>query len=588
MQILSVAIVVAMVLGFLWGRLQYDIVAGLALMAAVAAGVVAPKEAFSGFSDDVVVIVASALVISAAIARSGVLDGALRMLTGRFGTLQAQLAVLLIFVAIASAIIKNIAALAMTIPIAIQLARKQGVSPSLVLMPMSFAALLGGLMTLVGTSPNIIVSRVRMEILGKPFGMLDFLPVGGVLCAAGLVFLVFAYRILPKDRQGAAGIESAVEVSDYLTEVVVPEASPMAGKTVADVLALAGGEARVTALIRGGSRTLVPLPDVGLQAGDIVLMQGDKQALESAISRGKLDHETESRRIATAPGTDEVRSVECIVQPNSALIGTSASSFGLHERHNLNLVAISRAGKTFRDRLRDVELHVGDVVVLQGATSQLAASFKDLGVLPLAGGKVTLGERRRGVMALAVLFACFLLVSTGLVPTAVGFAGAALAIVLFRALPLRDAYAAIDWSVLVVLAAVIPISSALQNTGATDVFARWLSTVSTGLPVWGALALIMATGMAVTPFLNNAATVLILGPISAAFAKNLGLNPEPFLMAVAIGAASDFLTPIGHQCNLLVMGPGGYRFSDYARLGAPLSLLVLTAGVPLVLLIWPA
>lgn len=587
MQILSVAIVVVMVLGFLWGRLQYDVVAGLALMAAVAAGVVSPKVAFSGFSDDVVVIVASALVISAAISRSGVLDGALRMLTGRFGSLQAQLTVLLIFVAIASAIIKNIAALAMTIPIAIQMARKQGVSPSLLLMPMSFAALLGGLMTLVGTSPNIIVSRVRLEILGKPFGMLDFLPVGGVLCALGLVFLAFAYRLLPKDRQGAAGLESAVEVSDYLTEVVVPETSPMAGKTIADVLALAGGAMRVTSLIRGGSRTLVPLPDVGLQAGDIVLLQGDKLALESAISRGKFDHETGSRRIITAPGTDEVRSVECIVQPNSALIGTSDSTFGLHERHNLNLVALSRAGKTFRDRLRDVELHVGDVVVLQGASSQLAASFRDLGVLPLAGGQVALGERRRGALALMILFACFSLVSTGMVPTAVGFAGAALAIVLFRALPLRDAYAAVDWSVLVVLAAVIPISTALQTTGATDVFARWLSGVSTGLPVWGALALIMATGMAVTPFLNNAATVLILGPIAAAFARNLGLNPEPFLMAVAIGAASDFLTPIGHQCNLLVMGPGGYRFSDYPRLGAPLSLIVLLAGVPLVLLVWP-
>lgn len=585
-QLFAVAIIVGMMGLFVWGRLRYDLVGALALLAAVAAGIVSPKDAFSGFSDDIVIIVASALVVSAAIGRSGMMESALRHVAPYARTTQSQVIVLVAAVTVLSAVIKNIGALAMLIPVAFQIARKNNKSPSVFLMPMSFGALLGGIVTLIGTSPNIIVARVRSEMTGQPFGMFDFTPVGIGIALAGVAFLAIGYRLIPHDRRGAATMNEALDIKDYVTEAAITETSPIIGQTVADLKRMAD-DVTVTSVVRNKTRSIAPLPDTTLREGDIVLLEGEPDALERAVSRAALELEGGDRSVAGEDPSHEVGVVEAVIGPNSMLVGHTAKRLALHERFRMNLIAVSRSNKRFTERLRDIKLKAGDVVALQGELAVLPGRLKEFGLLPLAERNLGIGSSRRGWIAVSILAITIVALAVGHVPVAIAFFGAAVLLVLFGALPLREAYEAIEWPILVMLATLIPVSDALRTTGTTDILAAWLSGTAGTLPPWGAIALILVAAMAVTPFLNNAATVLVMAPIAAGFANGLGYRPDAFLMAVAIGAACDFLTPIGHQCNTLVMGPGGYKFGDYARLGLPLSLLVIALGVPLIMFFWP-
>ncbi|KUL97044.1 permease [Bosea sp. WAO] len=586
-QILSCSLVAAMMAAFVWGRLRYDVVALLALLAGVVLGVVQPKDAFKGFSDDIVIIVASALIVSAAVARSGLVESALSRIAPALRTTQTQVMALVFTVAVMSAIIKNIGALAMMLPIAYQLARKDGKSPSVFLMPMAFASLLGGIVTLVGTSPNVIVSRVREELGGEPFAMFDFTPVGIGVAFAGCLFLGFGYRLLPKDRQGSASLDQALDIKDYVTEARIPANAPLSGRTIADLRKPADGEVDVVAILRGGKRRQAPLPDASLKAGDIVLLRGEAKALERVVAEGKLELVGQNRPTETEGSLDPARTGEAVVTQGSLLAGATAAELDLHARFQVNLLGISRAGERFTERLRDIRLADGDVVLLQGDEKLLPERLRELGLLPLAARSLSLGSARKRLITGAIVVGTVAVVALGLVPVAIAFFSAAVLLLALRALSLRDAYASVEAPILVMLAALIPVSDSLRTTGTTDLFAGWLAQAGAGLPGWGAVGLILVAAMAVTPFLNNAATVLVMAPIGAGFAKTLGYNPDAFLMAVAIGAACDFLTPIGHQCNTLVMGPGGYRFGDYARLGAPLSLLVILLTVPLILWVWP-
>jgi di/tricarboxylate transporter len=567
---------------FIWGKLRYDLVAVLALLAAVAVGIVPPDKAFSGFSDDIVIIVGSALVVSAAVARSGIIESALLTLTARTNRPGTQLIILTSAVTFLSAIVKNIGALAMLMPASFQMAKRSNVSPSIFLMPMAFGSLLGGLITLVGTSPNIIVSRVREELTGEPFGMFDYAPVGLGLAFAGLLFLRIGYRLLPV-REAPPSMGEALDITDYVTEARVPEGSSAEGLTVAAFRALTDQEVTITGLLRGHIRRAA-LPDSVLEAGNILLLEGEPEALERAIAKAGLELEGQHRDAAQ---DGEVGVIEAVVSRDSVLIGQAAGRMGLHERHGINLLAVSRSGKRFTERLRDIALCPGDVIVLQGSLETLPERLRDLGCLPLAERALRLGSVRRGLIPLGILGVAMVATALGLVPVAIAFFAAAALIMLSGTLPPREAYKHVEWPILVMIACLIPVSDALRTTGGTDLVAGWLSATASSLPPWGAVALIMAAAMAVTPFLNNAATVLVMAPIAALFADQLGYRPDAFLMAVAVGAGCDFLTPIGHQCNTLVLGPGGYRFGDYARLGAPLSLLVLVLGTPLILAVWP-
>jgi di/tricarboxylate transporter len=584
-QGLAFAIVIVMMVLFAWGRWRYDLVAAMALLAAVAVGIVKPQDAFKGFSDDIVIIVASALVVSAAVARSGVIERMVRLVGPYLKSTTQQIMALVGSVTVLSGFVKNVGALAMLMPVAFQFARRSGTSPSSLLMPMSFGALLGGIVTLVGTSPNIIVSRVREQILGQPFGMFDFTPVGVGIALAGFVFLVFGWRLIPL-RKGAASIDAAFNLEGYTTEVTVPEESPANGITVKALEELGEDEIEVITLLRSGSRRYEPAGNMVIKAGDILILQGEPAALERVVALEKLKLAREGKTHVVDTPSDEIGVTEAVITPDSQLVGNSVGQLKLFDRYAVNLLALSRKGRRITHRLRSVKLRAGDVVVFRGNLAAMPETLGELNCLPLAERDLRIG-RKASLFPILVLAAAMGLVAFNVVPVAIAFFGAAVILLLAGSLSLREAYDAIEWPILIMLGALIPVSDALRTTGGTDLIAAGLSQAATSLPAWGALALLLAAAMAVTPFLNNAATVLVMAPIAASFAERLGYNPDPFLMAVAIGAACDFLTPIGHQCNTLVMGPGGYRFGDYARLGLPLSVIVLAVGTPLIAFFWP-
>jgi di/tricarboxylate transporter len=341
------------------------------------------------------------------------------------------------------------------------------------------------------------------------------------------------------------------------------------------------------ALIRDGKRRPNPRGNIVIRPGDVLLVEGEQQALEEFIGRSKLSLIRDDRPILMENASEEIAVVEAVIGRNSLLQGQSVRQSDLYGQHGINLLGVSRSGYELTQHLRTARLAPGDIVLLQGAEQSLPTALKALDLLPLAEREVRLGSVRKRFLPAVVLAIAMTLVGFGVVPVAVAFFGAAVVIVALGGLKMREAYAALDGPLLVLIAALIPVSDAIQNTGGSDLIAGVLRNVFGGMPGVIAVGGVMLASMAVTPFLNNAATVLIVAPIGATLAKQLGFNPDPFLMAVAVGAACDFLTPIGHQCNTLVMGPGGYKFSDYPRLGAPLSLLVLLAGPPLILMFWP-
>jgi di/tricarboxylate transporter len=585
-QYLSIALLVAMMAMFVWGRFRYDITAMLALLAGLALGIVTPKAAFTGFSDDIVIIVGSALVISAAVQRSGMVERALALIAGRVTRIRTQLFVLTASVGVTSALVKNVGALAMLMPAAFQMAKKNKASPSVFLMPMSFASLLGGLMTLVGTSPNIIVSKVRQDMVGQPFRMFDYFPTGFGLLVIGLIFLRFGYRLLPRDRRGVPTMGEALDIQDYVTEVTIGKGSPAIDETVDQFTDRHDGDVTVTSVMRAGMRSQ-PRPWMTLREGDTLILGGEPDVLERVISTNKFALAGSERDVPEDRKDDEIGVIEAVIATNSPLIGRTASRMQLQRRLGINLIAVSREGERLTHRLGGTVLRAGDVVVLQGPLSLLPERLAELGALPLAERALRLGNSGRGVLPVAILAVAMIATATGYVPVAVAFFAAAALILAIGALPLAEAYASIEWPILIMLGALIPVSDTLRTTGASQILATWLAHVAASLPPWGAVALILVAAMAVTPFLNNAATVLVMAPIAAVFAHDLGYRPEAFLIATAMGAGCDFLTPIGHQCNTLVFGPGGYKFGDYARLGAPLSLLVVLFGTPLILMVWP-
>jgi di/tricarboxylate transporter len=585
-QILSLLTLAGTMALFLWGRFRFDVTAIIALLAAVALGIVKPKEAFTGFSDDIVIIVGSALVISAAVQRSGMIELVLNFATQRLSHVRSQLLMLTASVGFASALVKNVGALAMLMPAAFQLAKRSKANPSTFLMPMSFASLLGGLMTLVGTSPNIIVSRVREDMTGHPFRMFDYFPTGFGLLVIGLVFLRFGYRLLPRDRRAAPTIGDALDIKGYVTEAMVTEGSPVAGENIDDFVARHGGEVSVASVVRYGMRS-TPYPHADLREGDTLILSGDPDALERVIATDRLTLAGQDRDLPEGSEGAEIGVIEAVVTVASPLVGRTAEGLALQQHFGVNLIAISRAGENLTRQLGAIPLRAGDVIVLQGPLGLLPERMRDLGALPLAERTLRLGSARPGWLPVLILAAAMIATATGYVPVALAFFAAAGLMLVTGALPVREAYDAIEWPILIMLGALIPVSDSLRTTGASGVIATGLAHFAASLPPWGAVALILVSAMAVTPFLNNAATVLVMAPIAAVFAHDLGYRPEAFLIATAVGAGCDFLTPIGHQCNTLVFGPGGYRFSDYARLGAPLSLLVVLFGTPLILWVWP-
>ena len=582
-QGLAFAILIGTVGMFAWDKLRYDLVAMLSLSMGVVTGIVPPDKAFHGFSDPVVVVVAAALVVSAGIERSGIVERLARPLE-RLRSPDALVGTLSALVMVLSAFMKNIGALTIFIPLALRLARANNLPASQILMPLSFASLVGGLMTLIGTSPNIIIARVREDLTGHPYTMFDFTPVGLGVCLCAIVFLTFAWRVLPRDRQGAGAAEADFRIEDYLVEVRIQPQSPLIGATVADLEQLiSGGAVTVAAIIRDHGHRYVPGGDWQFSEDDILVIEGNPAAIKPLLDDAGLAM-VEARHDR---GGDHLTAIEAVVMPNSPLVGTSTAQSALRRRHGIAVLAISRAGRRHIQRLRQIEFLAGDVLVVEGAGDTLSETQTRLGCLPLAQRNLRFANRPTAFLTVLIAAAAMALVTAGILPVAPAFFLAAVAMVLLRCLPLRGAYEAIHWPIIILLGGLIPISDAMRSTGAADLLAGWLAMAASHVPAAMAVGLVLLASMLLAPFLHHAATVLLMGPVAAGMAVKLGLAMDPFLMAVAVGAASDFLTPIGHQCNTLVMGIGGYRFGDYWRFGLPLSVIVVVAGTALVLVVWP-
>lgn len=587
-QGLSFGLLGLMLVLFVSDRLRYDLVALLVLLLAIATGILPIAKAFEGFSNPLLPLIASALVLSTAVRNSGVVETGLRYMRPLLQSRHGQVAALVACVAVLSAIMKNVGALAIFLPIAMQLARRAKRPVSELLMPMSFASLVGGMMTLIGTSPNLIISSIRQQLLGAPYQMFDFLPVGAGLTLVAVAFLSFGWRLLPK-RQGQAA-DAPFRMEDFVAEAKLPGTSPLVGKTVGDLEALADHQVTVNAIIRQGDRRYIPAAYWRLYPDDELVLRGDPEDLHKLVEDAGLElvgKKELPNEAASDPESPDIVTVEAVITSNSPMIGRTPRQVRLRGRYGVNLLAVRSGGQPLRKRLGEVVFKEGDLVVLQGPAETINDTLARLGCLPLAERHLQLGRRRKVIGPLLILAACVALSATEVVPAAVAFTAGAVLIGVFRILSLQEIYESIDWPVLILLGSLIPVGEAMRSTGTTDLIAGWLSAGATHFPSPVALGALLTVTMLVTPLLHHAAAVIVMGPVGASLAHQLGLNVDPFLMAVAVGAGSDFLTPIGHQCNTLVMGPGGYRFTDYPRLGLPLSILVVLCGVPLILLFWP-
>ena len=589
-QAIVFGVLATMLVLFVWGRWRYDLVAVLALLAVLATGVLPFDQAFDGFAHPAVITVAAVLVLSRALQNAGLVDLVVRVLAPLKGHMALQLIAQTSIVAVLSAFMNNVGALALMLPVALRQAYRDGYSPAIALMPLAFGSLLGGLTTLIGTPPNIIVSTYRAAEIGEAYGMFAFAPVGGVVALVGVAFVsVLGWRLLPKDRRGAPEQDAVFDVEDYVTELRVPEGSDLVGKALVEVEALVDEDEDVTVIgiVRDETRRLAPRSHERVEVGDVLVVEAETSGIKALLSASDLTLEEDKHIERSDLGNDEVTVQEVIVAPSSSLAGRSPRAAQLRTRFNTNLLAVARHGKRIERRLADVSFQTGDVLLLQGPSERLSELLREHGLLPLAERDLGVARPQRLLLTASLMIAAIVAIMTGLAPAHVAFVAAAALLVLVGVLARDEPYRAIDWPVIVLLAALIPVGTALELTGGTALLADGVLALTGGLgPVWVMVTLMVVT-MLLSDVVNNNATAVLMAPLAIDLAQRLEVSLDPLLMAVAIGASCAFLTPIGHQSNTLVLKPGGYRFGDYWRLGLPLEVVIVLVSVPLILVVWP-
>ncbi len=608
-QLQILAILVATVVMFLWGRWRHDMVALGALLACVFAGLVPRSEAFAGFGHPAVITVACVLVMSRGLQNSGAVDILTQRLLPSSAGPTLTIAALTGLGALLSAFMNNVGALALLMPVAIQVAAKQRLPPGQVLMPLAFGSILGGMTTLIGTPPNLIVSGFRAQTGAGTFAMFDFTPVGLAVAAGGVLFVaLLGWRLVPaRERAGVEGFDTGA----YLTEARITEDSKAHGKSLADIgKVLEDADAQVVGLVRNEVRVTAPHAGRIMRAGDILVIEAEPKSLAAALSSLGLKlvealpvkPQEKSPKVESVPAKDkpldkgkgekavdveEVVLMELAVRPDTYLVGRSATDLQLRTRFGINLLALSRQGRRSIRRLRSERIQAGDVLLLQGSPDAVVSFGNEFGCVPLAQRAIRLPNRRQAVLATLIMAAAVGGAAFGLLPAAISFAAGVLAAMALRVVSPRTVYDAVDWPVIVLLAALIPVAGAMASTGAADLVARFfLEHLARGHPIIG-VALILVVTMTLSDFMNNAATAAVMCPIAISTAAQLDARPDSFLMAVAIGASCAFLTPIGHQNNTLILGPGGFRFGDYWKLGLPLEIVVIAISIPLLLFFWP-
>ena len=587
----------ALILGMLlWGRVRHDFVAIGGLAIAVVLGLVPEQKAFAGFSNEAVLIVALVLIASRGLENSG----ALALLSRKFArdgrSTATHIAILSGLGAALSSVMNNVAALALLMPLDMTAARKAGRPPGVTLMPLAYATMLGGVLTLIGTPPNIIASAIRAEQLGHPYRMFDFTPVGIVVCIAGLAFIaLIGWRLVPRREDQSAGIGRD---ASFRAELLVPESSPVIGKTGAELDEAAdAADMLVVGLHRGEQRLYSRARVMPIAAGDILVVEGASDAIAAFIKAAGLQEAKEEESATPVAAKDAAKSdaegvgppaiVEAVVQADSRLLGRTVRSLGLRARFGVTLLAIAHAGTVARERVRDREIEAGDLLLLTGPGAAADATLALLGLIPVNRLSVTRSRPVDVALAVGLFLAAIVAASFNVLSFAVAIAITVLVYALVGLVPAREFYERVDWPVVVMLACLLPIGTAFHDVGGTALIAQGIADLTAGGSPAVALVAVMMVTMLASDVLNNVATIVIFGPIAVGLAQRLGVNPDTFLMGVAIATTCSYLTPVGHKNSLLIMGPGGFRFGDYWRMGLPLELIVLAAGVPMLLVVWP-
>ena len=586
-QIILFALFAAVFALLLWGRFRYDLVAFAALMAGVVLGVVPVKDAFAGFGHPATIVVALVLVVSAGLVRSGAVYLITRTLVDATRSLGTHIAIMGAVGGVLSAFMNNVAALALLMPVDVQTARKAGRAPGLSLMPLSFATILGGMVTLIGTPPNIIIATIREDSLGEPFKMFDFAPVGGVVAIVGLAFVaLIGWRLIPRVAEGGAG--QLDDMRDYIAELTVPAASDLIGQRVRDLQEVAEkNDVAIIGLIRDGTRRYGPARTVAIEAGDALVLEARPDALDEFRSALKLDFAEVEREDRLRADADGLTLIEAVVPDDSRITGRSAQRIGLGWRRRTVLMGIARQGKAITCQVRKTDIRAGDVLLLL-VPSETADDVIDwLGVMPLADRGLAVTANEKVWLAIGIFAAAVFAAALGWVYLPVALGLVVVAFVLAKIVPIKEVYTHIEWSVVVLLGSMIPLGSALQTSGGTELIAGSLTSLTEGLPAWAVLTVLMIVTMTLSDVLNNTATTIVAAPVGIQMAQTLGVDPDPFLMAVAVAASCAFLTPIGHKNNTLILGPGGYSFGDYWRMGLPLEILVVAVSIPAILVFWP-
>lgn len=581
-------LILGAVFGFLlWGRVRYDLVAFGALVVAVIAGAVPSGVAFSGFGHPATVIVALVLIVSRGLSNSGAVELLARYVVSSTRPLVVHIGLMSGVGAVLSAVMNNVAALALLMPIDSEAATRAQRGPGLTLMPLSFATILGGMVTLIGTPTNIVIATFRGDALGEPFAMFDFAAVGGIVALVGIVFVtVVGWRLLPKARRQRNSRQELQDLSGYVAEAVVLESTGLLGEPLRELYPLAEEhDIAVLGMVRGGQRLPGTARRESLRSGDLIVVEGAAAAIDAFIGASGLEHAGRNDQIELL-GKSQVL-MEAVVQDGARIAGRSARDVRLAYRHGAMLLGVARQGQPFRERVRKLPIRAGDVLLLSGPEDRMLDIIAWLGCLPLAERGLRLLQRRKAGLAIGLFAIAILAASTGLVYLPVALAAAAAIYVVLGLVPASEVYESVEWPVIVLLACLIPIGGAFESSGCTALIVNAVLGWTEGMPIVLVVVLLMLITMTLSDVLNNVATALIAAPIALELANRLEVNPDPLLMAVAVAASCAFLTPIGHKNNTIIMGPGGYRFGDYWRMGLPLEILVVVVSVPMILLVWP-
>ncbi len=576
------------ILGFLvWGRFRYDLVAFTGLVVAYIVGVVPADQVFSGFGHPAVAIIALVLIVSQGLSRSGAIELLARRLLDSSRGLRGHVGIMAGVSAALSAIMNNVAALALLMPLDLQAARRAKRSPAQTLMPLSFASILGGMITLIGTPPNIVIATFREDRLGTAFSMFDFAPVGLGIAAIGILYIVFiGQRLIPKERLQHDTGRELEELNGYIAEVLVAESSRMIGKQLRELDELVDEYGvSVVGLVRRGKRLPGLARNEIIHKSDRVVLEGGPEAIDQFVGAAEFKLTASDSKEGIAAGTMTL--AEVVVPDAARIVGRSAMDVRLLYRHGVTLLGISRSGTRIHERVRKTEIQSGDILLLLGPEEQLPDVIDWLGCLPLAERGLAVTQRRQAWTAIGVFAAAIITASFGWIYLPLALAATVVIYVVLNIVPLSQVYESVEWSVIVLLGAMIPIGAAMEASGGSALIATALVGWTEGLSPVVVLVLLMIMTMTLSDVLNNVATALVAAPIAIAIAERLSVSPDPFLMGVAVAASCAFLTPIGHKNNIIILGPGGYRFGDYWRMGLPLELLVLALGVPLILFFWP-